>query len=157
MTAPTEDGIVALQRRDVGIAMKRWMLMAVCLASPVSAQAPVGPSQAALNEVVRRGTMAALAPLCGLREEAWAFDLRRAAILEATGTTRLDDPALHDAVGGPLVISALSYAETEALESFAEASPGSTCGPLRSSPELAQADAVVGAFRNLKSVIKPAS
>ena len=128
--------------------------LALALMSPALAQ--TGPSQAALDDAVQLGTVATLAPLCGLRDESWAFDLRRAAILEATRAPTPDDPALRSAPGSDLAIGALSFADAEALESFAEASPTATCDPLRGDPELARADGVVQAFRALKAR-KPSS
>ena len=69
----------------------RIVLAAACLACwPCWGQAASGPSQAApsqaaLDDAVRLGTVATLAPLCGMRDEAWSFDLRRAAVMDATG------------------------------------------------------------------------
>ncbi len=85
--------------------------------------------------------------LCGIREENWAFDLRRAAIQSATRTPRYDDPGIKGAPGSDLAVSALSFAEAEALESFAEAAPTETCEPLTQHPELARADRMVREFR----------
>ena len=135
--------------------MPRWIALFLSLSAPTWAQAP-GPSQAAVDEAVRLGTVAALAPLCGLRPERWAFDLRRSAILEATRPERPDDSALRSAPGSETIGNALSYAETEALEQFASAAPAETCAPLAIDPDLARADAMVEAFRTLKAV-KPAS
>ncbi len=125
--------------------------------SPAAGQGRVGPDQTALNEAVRLGTTATLAPLCGLREEGWAFDLRRAAILRATRTDRPDDEALRAAPGSASVQGVLGYAEVEALEDFAGSPPASTCGPLASSPELRDADAAVQEFRTLKAANQPGS
>lgn len=136
--------------------MTRWAIPMLCLSIPAWAQTP-GPSQAALNEAVRLGTVATLAPLCGLRAENWAFDLRRATILDGTRSTEPNDSALHDAAGSQNIVGALSYAEAEALENFAEASPAKTCEPLKIDPDLAHADAVVQAYRKLKSDMRPAS
>lgn len=133
--------------------MKPMMLGLLLLAAPAFAE--TGPSQAALDETVKLGTMAALAPLCGLREEAWAFDLRRAAILDATRAPSPGDPALKAAPGSNLVIAALSFAEAEALESFAEAPAAHSCAPLARDPELERADRIVQAFRALTSRPKP--
>ena len=133
-------------------AMKPWIILALLCASPAMAQ-----DQAALDRAVNLGTLAALAPLCGLREEAWAFDLRRATILDATRTTDPDDAALERAPGSQRVIGAMSYAETEALEDFAEAPAPATCGPLARNPDLVRADAIVRAFRALKAAAKPSS
>lgn len=129
------------------------VLLAALAGIPASAagQGKAGPDQAALDDAVRLGTTATLAPLCGLREEVWAFDLRRAAILRATRTDRPDDEALRAAPGSTLVQGALGYAEAEALENFAEKAPASTCGPMASSPELRDADAAVQDFRTLKA------
>ncbi len=99
------------------------------------------------NEVVQLGSLATLAPLCGLRSEQWGFDLRRAAIQSATGSRRFDDPALRAAPGSNRAAAALAYADTEALESFAEGPPERTCAPLALNPDLARADDIVRAFR----------
>lgn len=132
--------------------MKSWIIAALLATAPAAAQ-----DQAALDRAVRLGTMAALAPLCGLREEGWAFDLRRAMILHATRTTEPDDAALERAPGSQRVIGAMSYAETEALEDFAQAAAAVTCVPLSQDPELFRADAIVQAFRALKGGQKPSS
>lgn len=116
-----------------------------------------GPDGAALDEAVRLGATATLAPLCGLRDEAWAFDLRRAAIHGSTGADRPDDDALRTAPGSVLAQGALGYAEAEALEDFAGRPPGATCDPLRDSAELQQADGIVQAFRALKGRYSPGS
>jgi hypothetical protein len=51
------------------------MLAAACLVcwpswGQAQAQAPSGPSQAAIEDAVRLGTVATLALLCGMRDEA---------------------------------------------------------------------------------------
>jgi len=119
------------------------MLALGLLAGPAIAQ----PSEAQLADTVSTGTVAALAAVCGLRDEAWAADLRRAAIQAATGSRAHDDPTLRAAPGSDLAIGALSFADAEALESFAEAPPDATCGPLAQSKGLDQADAMVRGFR----------
>ncbi|MGI4942428.1 MAG: hypothetical protein ACRYHQ_17995 [Janthinobacterium lividum] len=129
-------------------------MLALLGAAPALA---AGPDQAALDDAVRLGTMATLAPLCGVRDEPWAFDLRRAAILRSTGTNRPDDGALRTAPGSTLVQGALGYAETEATENFAEQAPEATCGPLADSTELRDADAIVQMFRALKALSPPSS
>ena len=92
------------------------MLATLLLAATLHAgTAPVlqvqsGPSPEALGDSVELGGLAALAPLCGLRDEAWSADLRRSAIQTATGTRRHDDAALKAAPGSNQVIGALSYA-----------------------------------------------
>jgi hypothetical protein len=141
--------------------MKRPMLLiaGLLLAAPVCGQTgrnQAGPDQAGLEAAVQLGTLATLAPLCGLRAEEWAFDLRRAALMEATRSARPDDPALRAAPGRALVEGALSFADTEATESFAEAPHAETCEPLAANPDLLRADGIVRAFRALKDA-KPAS
>jgi len=115
------------------------MVTVLCAAAPAWAQ-PVA------DELVRLGSVATVAPLCGLRDEEWAFDLRRAAVQSATKSKAFDDQSLHAAPGGNEASAALGYAEMEALEDFAEA-PARTCGPLAEDPSLAHADETVRAFR----------
>jgi hypothetical protein len=116
------------------------VLAMLCAAVP-------GRAQPGSDELTRLGGVATVAPLCGVRDEGWAFDLRRAAVQSATGSKRFDDPALRDAPGRKEAEVALGAAEMEALEDFAEAPPEKTCGPLVKSPELVHADEVVRAFR----------
>ena len=110
------------------------------------AQSP-GPTEQQLDKAVRFGAIATIGPLCGLRDAQWATDLRRSA-LQAMGAQTGGgeaDPArqkLADRAG-----AALSYAEDEALEDFAEAAPEATCRPLAHNPDLIQADRMVAAFR----------
>ena len=137
--------------------MQRWIVVALALSMPALAQSPTGPSQADIDEAVRRGTVATLAHICGLRDEAWAFDLRRSTILDATHAAGPDDNTLRDVPGSQLVTTAMTYAETEALEDFAEAAPAITCDPLKRNPELARSDKIVRDFRALKARQKPTS
>jgi hypothetical protein len=102
---------------------------------------------APLDGAVQMGTVASLASVCGLRDESWAADLRRATIQSATGSHAHDDAGLHQAPGSDQAVGALGYADHEALESFAEAPPDATCGPLAHSKDLEQADRMVRAFR----------
>ena len=131
--------------RGIGAVMVAWAVAGSVQAGSARAQAP--PSQAELDDLVQLGSLAALAPLCGMREESWAFDLRRAAMQSATRPAGYEDPALKAAPGSDLAVSALSYAEAEALESFAEAPAAQTCGPLERNPDLARADRMVREFR----------
>ena len=136
----------------------RVMLAAACLVcGPSWGQAASGPSRAALEDAVRLGTVATLAPLCGMRDEAWSFDLRRAAVMDATRAPQPDDETLRRVPGRDLAVAALSHAEAEALETFAETPAPNTCGPLARDPELVRADRVVQAFRLLKAAAKPGS
>ena len=77
-------------------------------------------AQVSQSELLRWGTLAARAPLCGARDEAWAFDLRRAELQAATRSRRFDDEALRAAPGSNEATAALSFAEAEALEDFAD-------------------------------------
>jgi hypothetical protein len=127
--------------------------VAACLANGMANAAPApepraGPSERQLAEAVQLGTVATLAVLCGLRDDGWAEDLRRAAVQSATGTDAQDDPGLKMAPGSNLAVGALSFAEAEALESFAEAPPESSCRPLAANPDLTRADDIVRAFRD---------
>jgi hypothetical protein len=106
-----------------------------------------GPSQAQLAEAVEFGRVAALAPFCGVRDEAWSADLRRSEIQTGTATPHHDDSGLAAAPGSQLVIAALSYAETEALEDFAEQPASVTCEKLSHDRRLRQADDLVRRFR----------
>ena len=127
--------------------MKRHGMAMVALTLGLACPAGAQPSEAQLADTVQIGTVAALAAVCGLRDESWAADLRRAAIQSATGSHAHDDSGLHGAPGSALAIGALSFADAEALESFAEAPPAETCGPLAHSKGLEQADGLVRLFR----------
>ena len=136
----------------------RVMLAVACLVCwPCWVQAASGPSQAALDDAVRLGNVATLAPLCGVYDEAWSFDLRRAAVMDATRALQPDDETLRRVPGRALAVAALSYAEAEALEAFAETLAPNTCGLLAHDPEMARADRIVQAFRWLKAAGKPGS
>ncbi len=120
----------------------RRMLVAAALtvASAAWGQTPA-------DDLVKLGGLATLAPLCGLRNQDWGFDLRRAEIQSATHSRRFDDEALRAAPGSDQAVAALSYAESEALENFAAASPLQTCGELTVNPDMDRADDIVRAFR----------
>ncbi len=124
--------------------MYRLALAAALFAAP--AMAATGPSQQQLADSVELGGLAALAPLCGLRDGSWSADLRRSTIQSGTGTSAQDDTALKAAPGSNLVIGALSYAETEATEDFAE-KPTAVCNAVANSPVLPRADEMVRRFR----------
>ncbi len=132
--------------------MPPWtILAAACLAcGPALAQAPPAPTEVALADAIRLGALATLAPLCNLRDEAWSFDLRRATVMDTTGAPHPDDDTLGAAPNHDLAIAALSHAEAEALETFAEAPPATTCLPLTDDPDLPRADHIVQSFRALK-------
>ena len=125
--------------------MRLTIAIALFATAAWPALAEGGPSQDGIAGAVELGGVAALAPMCGLRDEAWSADLRRSAIQSATGAAAFDDGGLKAAPGSDLVIGALSYAETEALEDFAEQAASVTCGKL--APQLARADALVRRFR----------
>ncbi len=124
-------------------------LVSVLLAAPALAQSAdvSGPSQEELDVVVRRGSLATLTQLCRIRDGAWAEDLRKAAIQDATRAPTPDDDALRDAPGSDLASSALGFADSEALEDFAAAPPAATCGKLSHDPDLIDADRRVATYR----------
>lgn len=121
-------------------------MLSVAFVSVATAQTPA-PSGQSLADAATFGAVATLAPLCGLRDEAWSADLRRAAMQTATGTAATDDAGLSHAPGIGRVAAALGYADMEALEDFAADSPTVTCASLRENPALGRADAAVDAFR----------
>jgi hypothetical protein len=134
----------------------RWLIGAAVICTLAASGARAQPSAAALNETVTMGTLATLAPLCVMRDDSWAEDLRRATIAEATGATGVqgkDDTSLHDAPGANVIISVLGDAEHEALEVFTEEPGGKTCADVAHSPDLARADRMVGAFRAGRVVV----
>ena len=142
------------------------LLLVFCLPSPAPAQPagvatqPVEPvargatpaardaAQATVpGQAVRLGAIATTGPLCGLRDPRWGADLRSAE-LQAMGAPPVPATAApEDRHRADVAGAALSYAEDEALEDFADAPPAATCGPLAQDPELAHADAMVTAWR----------
>lgn len=124
----------------------RFMLamLPVAWLSVAHAQTPSGQSVA---DGATFGAVAALAPMCGLRDQAWSADLRRAAVQAATGSPATDDATLSSAPGSNQVIAALGYGDMEALEDFAADKPDATCAGLRKNPALGRADAAVDTFR----------
>jgi hypothetical protein len=108
------------------------------------AQAPAGQS---IADGATFGAVATLAPICGLRDESWSSDLRRAAMQTATGSAATDDAGLSSAPGANQVVAALGYGDMEALEDFAADTPDATCAALRKNPALGKADAAVNSFR----------
>ena len=107
----------------------------------------IAAPSARADDLLRFGRIATLAPLCDVRDEQWSFDLRRAELQAATGSRRSDDKALEIAPGSPAAIAALSRAEHDAIEEFAEVSPARSCENLRPDPDLNHADEIVRAFR----------
>ena len=116
-----------------------WMPVASAQTTPSLGQS--------LADAATFGAVATLAPLCGLRDEAWSADLRRAAAQAATGSTATDDAALSRAPGGGQASAALGYGDMEALEDFAAGTHAETCKSLRDNAALGRADAAVDAFR----------
>lgn len=123
-------------------------LLLVLLSAPgLSVAQPVAtaaPSQAQLDRAVRFGTIATTGPLCGLRDPRWGADLRSA---ELQAMDAPPAPAAEARRRADMAGAALSYAEDEALEDFADGPPAATCGPLAHNPDLARADAMVDAWR----------
>lgn len=124
--------------------MAVMLLIGWIAAAEAQAQAPSGQS---LADAATFGAVATLAPLCGLRDDSWSADLRRAATQNATGSPAMDDAALSHAPGNDLATAALGYGDMEALEDFAADTPAETCKSLRGNPALGKADAAVAAFR----------
>jgi hypothetical protein len=121
-------------------------LLSIALVSPAAGQtrAPAGQGVA---DAATFGAVATLAPLCGLRDEAWSADLRRAAMQIATNSAATDDATLTHAAGNGQAVAALGYGDMEALEDFAADTQAATCESLRQNPALGRADAAVVAFR----------
>jgi hypothetical protein len=122
-------------------------LLLVVGALPALAQ----PADQSVADAATFGAVAALAPLCGMRDEAWAADLRRAARQQAGHTEATDDATLTTAPNSGQVSAALGYGEMEALEDMAADTPAASCAALAKNPAVSRADAAVAAFRRLKS------
>jgi len=129
----------------------RFAAVAVCVVwvFGAGAQALAQPGQS-LADTATFGAVATLAPLCGLRDEGWSFDLRRAALQAATGSAATTDAELLAAPDSGKAEAALGYADMEALEDFAAETPATACAALRANPALGRADAAVAAFRRLR-------
>jgi hypothetical protein len=130
-------------------------LLSIAVASAACASAAfaqtTAPTGQSIADAATFGAVATLAPLCGLRDEAWSSDLRRAAMQTATGSAATDDAALSHAPGNNQVAAALGYGDMEALEDFAADTPAVTCASLRNNPALGRADAAVDAFRRRRN------
>jgi hypothetical protein len=123
-------------------------MLSVGWVATAHAQAPTGQS---IADGATFGAVATLAPMCGLRDESWSSDLRRAAMQAATESTATDDATLSSAPGANQIAAALGYGDMEALEDFAAGTPDATCVALRKNPALEKADAAVDAFRRLRN------
>jgi hypothetical protein len=88
----------------------------------------------AIADAATFAAVATLAPLCGLRDEAWSADLRQAAMQGGAQSKQVE--------------AALGYGEMEALEDLAADKPEATCAALRQNPALRRGDAAVEAFRH---------
>ena len=122
-----------MRRRSVMAMLAMGGIAAAQAQAPARAQTPAGQ---AVAQAATFGAMATLAPLCGLRDEAWSTDLRRAALQD---TPR---PAARDQVS-----AALGYGDMEALEDFAADKSEATCSALSHNPALGRADDAVETFR----------
>jgi hypothetical protein len=138
-------------RFALGVLPVLWVLAAhtAAHAQAPQAQGPQGqtPHGQSIADGATFGAVATLAPMCGLRDEAWSADLRRSAMQTATGSAATDDTSLSTAPGGNQVVAALGYGDMEALEDFAADTPDATCAALRKNPALGKADAAVDTFR----------
>jgi hypothetical protein len=119
-------------------------ILSITWLSAAHAQTPSGQS---IADGATFGAVATLAPLCGLRDEAWSSDLRRAAMQTATGSNATDDASLTSAPGSNQVVAALGYGDMEALEDFAADTPQASCAALGKNPALGRADTAVDTFR----------
>ena len=106
---------------------------------------PDWPPPPQLDAALRFGAIATIGPLCGLRDPAWGDDLRRAE-LRAMGVLR-EAGRRPQQRRADVADAVLSYAEDNALETFAEGPPDHTCRPLAENPDLAWADQMVAAYR----------
>jgi hypothetical protein len=122
-------------------------VMAMCCVWASSAVAQTPQAGQAVADASTFGAVATLAPLCGLRDEAWARDLRRAAEQAVTGSKATDDATLSRAPGSGQAAAALGYADMEALEDFTADTPEATCAALKKNPALGKADTAVETFR----------
>jgi hypothetical protein len=104
-------------------------LLGVAWAGTAQAQ----PTGQAIADGATFGAVATLAPLCGLRDDAWSADLRQAA-MQAGGDSAQ-------------AAAAIGYGDMEALEDFAADKQAATCSALGRNPALLRADAVVDALR----------
>ena len=123
-------------------------VLVVCWVSVAHAQPPTGQS---IADGSTFGAIATLAPLCDLRDETWASDLRSAAMQTATGSTATDDASLASTPGASQITAALGYGDMEALEDFAANKSDATCTALRNNPALRRADAAVDTFRHCRN------
>lgn len=97
--------------------------------------AAVAPAAAqGLGDAAQFGAVATMAPLCGLRDEAWSDDLREAAFETA-------------AASQGQAAAAIAYGDMEALEDFAADSPAVACSSLAANPALRRADQAVARLR----------
>jgi hypothetical protein len=111
--------------------MRLCLVIVLAWIAPALAEAPHPVAEASTF-----GAVAAQAPLCGLRDEHWAEDLRLAA-RELPADPRQ-------------IVAALGYGDMEALEDFAADSPRVVCPALAANPALARADAAVARYREAR-------
>ena len=109
-----------------------WRTVGVIgLAVLLGAQAPGEDRR--VPDAATFGAVAALAPLCGLRDDGWARDLRAAGLESLRGSGEAK--------------AALGYGEMEALEDFAADGKVESCAALARNPALGLGDAAVAAYR----------
>jgi hypothetical protein len=134
-----------LRGDETEVTMRFAVLLSIAFVSAASAQTPLAADQS-VADAATFGAVATLAPLCGLRNEARASDLR-AAQQAVTGSRATDDDGLSHAPGNGRAVAALGYGDMEALEDFATDRPAATCAALKANPALGRADATVDTFR----------
>jgi hypothetical protein len=117
--------------------MRVWLVLAVLGVGSARAADPAGQSVA---DAATFGAVAAQASLCGLRDEAWATDLRLAARQPPAGAPA--DPGQ--------ITAALGYGDMEAIEELAADTLAAVCPHLAANPALIRADDAVAAFRRAR-------
>ncbi len=119
------------------------LLLAAALPTAAAEQ-----TESELAEVAQLGGLAATAPLCGLRDDGWAADLRGAALAAVPAETEQEKNRAQ---------AALAHGDMEAIEDLADRSAPVACAALGRDPALARADDMVGAFRQRNGAANPGS
>jgi hypothetical protein len=134
----------------------RVPVLVALLTLAIQTSAAAETTEERLAEVARLGGLAAVVPLCGLRDDGWAVDLRLAAMQSITGRPEPNDSG-HASRDQNLAAAAVAHGDLEATEDFAERTPAASCEALRTDPALPGADAMVGEFRQREHGVKPGS
>ncbi len=114
--------------------MRIWLVLGLLVPRLAAAADPAGQMVA---DAATFGAVAVQASLCGLRDEAWATDLRLSALQSHADRGHLT--------------AALGYGDMEATEALAADKPAVVCPRLAANPALSRADAAVAAYRAARS------